>query len=78
MFGKFNFKFQNEQQLTYFMELIKGKTLKIPGGLFTVLVCIVSFCVLTIVFALMTRLLPYFFMIMFGIMMYRFVRNMFR
>ena len=25
MFGKFNFKFQNEQQLTYFMELIKGK-----------------------------------------------------
>ena len=57
---------------------INGKTLKIPGWLFTILVCVVSFCVLTFVFALMTRLLPYFFMIMFGIMVYRFIRNIFR
>ena len=57
---------------------IRGKQLKIPGWLFTVLVCIISFVVLTFVFALMTRLLPYFFMIMFGVMMYRFIRNFFR
>lgn len=57
---------------------VKGKTIRIPSWLFTILVCILSFCVLTVVFALMTRLLPYFFMIMFGIMVYRFVRNIFR
>lgn len=55
-----------------------GKTLKIPGWLFTILVCVVSFFVLTLVFALMTRLLPVFFMIMLGVMLYRFVRNVFR
>ena len=57
---------------------IKGKTVKIPGWLFTILVCVISFCVLTFVFALMTRLLPYFFFVMLGIMMYRFIRNIFR
>ena len=57
---------------------VNGKTIRVPGWLFTILVCVLSFCVLTVVFALLTRLLPYFFMIMFGIMVYRFVRNMFR
>ena len=57
---------------------INGRQIKIPGWLFTVLVCVVSFCVLTLLFALMTRLLPYFFLIMFGIMMYLFIRNIFR
>ena len=56
----------------------KGKTLKIPGWLFTILVCVISFFVLTFLFAVMTRLLPVFFMIMVGIMLYRFVRNIFR
>lgn len=56
----------------------RDKTLKIPGWLFTILVCVVSFFVLTFVFALMTRLLPYFFLVMFGIMAYRFIRNIFR
>lgn len=55
-----------------------GKTLKVPGWLFTILVCVICFFVLTFIFALMTRLLPFFFMIMFGVMMYRFVRNIFR
>lgn len=66
------------QQSGYRYFNLNGKTLKIPGWLFTILVCVVSFCVLTFVFALMTRLLPYFFLVMFGIMMYRFVRNIFR
>ena len=57
---------------------IQGKQLKIPGWLFTILVCVISFFVLTIIFALMTRLLPFFFMMMLGIMMYRFIRNIFR
>lgn len=55
-----------------------GKTFRLPGWLFTILVCVICFCVLTVVFALMTRLLPYFFLIMFGVMMYRFIRNIFR
>ena len=57
---------------------INGKTIRIPGWLFTILVCVISFCVLTIVFALVTRLLPFFFMIMFGVFLYRFIRNVFR
>ena len=57
---------------------LNGKILKIPVWLFTILICVVSFFVLTFVFALMTRLLPIFFMIMFGVMIYRFVRNIFR
>lgn len=55
-----------------------GKTFKIPAWLFTILICVISFCVLTVVFALMTRLLPFFFMIMLGVFMYRFVKNLFR
>ena len=57
---------------------LNGKTIKIPAWLFTILVCVLSFFVLTFVFALLTRLLPFFFMIMFGIMVYRFVRNILR
>ena len=69
---------ESAQDANYRYFNINGRTLKIPGWLFTILVCVVSFCVLTFVFALMTRLLPYFFMIMFGIMVYRFIRNIFR
>ena len=69
---------ESVQDANYRYFNINGKTLKIPGWLFTILVCVVSFCVLTFMFALMTRLLPYFFMIMFGIMVYRFIRNIFR
>ena len=69
---------ESAQDANYRYFNINGRTLKIPGWLFTILVCVVSFCVLTFVFALMTRLLPYFFMIMFGIMLYRFIRNIFR
>ena len=69
---------ESAQDANYRYFNINGKILKIPGWLFTILVCVVSFCVLTFVFALMTRLLPYFFMIMFGIMVYRFIRNIFR
>lgn len=67
---------KREDNYRYFN--INGKILKIPGWLFTVLICVISFCVLTFVFALMTRLLPFFFMIMFGVMIYRFFRNVFR
>ena len=57
---------------------VNGKTFRIPGWIFTILVCVLCFCVLTVVFALVTRLLPFFFMIMLGVMMYRFIRNTFR
>ena len=52
---------ESAQDANYRYFNINGKTLKIPGWLFTILACVVSFCVLTFVFALMTRLLPYFF-----------------
>lgn len=57
---------------------INGKTIKIPGWLFTILVCVVSFFILTILFSLMTRLLPFIFMMIFVVTMIRFLKNMFR
>lgn len=56
---------------------IHGKQIRVPGWLFTILVCFVSFLVLTVVFALMTQLLPFIFLIVMGIALYRFIRNMF-
>lgn len=56
---------------------VNGKTWKIPGWLLTILICVVSFCVLTFIFSLMARLLPYFILVMFGVMIYRFFRNNF-
>ena len=69
---------ENSADSNYRYSNLNGKTLKIPGWLFTILICVISFCVLTVLFALMTRLLPFFFMIMLGVFMYRFVRNIFR
>ena len=57
---------------------IKGKTIRVPGWLFTILICLLCFCVLTVVFALMTKLMPFFFMLMMGIFVYRMFRNLFR
>lgn len=57
---------------------INGKTIKIPGWLFTILVCVVSFFILTILFSLMTRLLPFIFMMIFVVTMIRFLKNLFR
>ena len=57
---------------------INGKTMKLPSWLFTILVCVVCFFVLTIVFSLMTRLLPFIFMIIFMVTMIRFLKNLFR
>lgn len=57
---------------------INGKTMKLPSWLFTILICVVCFLVLTFVFSLMTRLLPFIFMIIFMVTMIRFLKNMFR
>ena len=57
---------------------INGKTVKLPSLLFTILVCVLCFFVLTIVFSLMTRLLPFIFMMIFVVTMIRFLKNMFR
>ena len=57
---------------------IQGKTIKLPNWLFTLLVCVVCFFVLTIVFALMTRLLPVVFFIIIVISAIRFLKNLFR
>ena len=56
---------------------INGKTIRLPGWLFTILVCVVSFFVLSIVFSLMTRLLPFIFMFIFMVTMIRFFKNLF-
>ena len=52
-----------------------GKTLRIPGWLFSVLVFLVLFCVLTVVFTLISWLLPYMMVIFAGVMLYRFIRS---
>lgn len=56
---------------------VRGKTIRLPGWLFTILVCVVSFFVLSVLFALMTKLMPFFFMIMMGVFLYRMIRNIF-
>ena len=57
---------------------INGKTVKLPGWLFTILVCFVSFFILSIIFSLMTLLLPFIFMFIFMVTMIRFLKNLFR
>ena len=57
---------------------INGKTFKLPGWLFTILVCVVCFFVLSIAFALMTRLIPFFIMIILAVTVFRFFANLFR
>lgn len=52
-----------------------GKMLRIPGWLLTVLICLIVFCVLTVVFTLISWLLPYMLVIFSGVMLYRFFRN---
>ena len=56
---------------------VKGKTIRLPGWLFTILVCVVSFCALTIVFALVANLMPIFILVMMGVFLYRMFRNLF-
>lgn len=65
-----------EQEYRHFN--VGGKSFKLPSWLFTILVCVVSFFVLTVVFALMTRLIPYLFLIIFVVSMFRFFKNLFR
>lgn len=57
---------------------MKGKVLRIPNWLFTILVCVVCFFVLTLVFVLMSRIMPYLFIFMMGVFVYRMIRNLFR
>ena len=57
---------------------VKGKNIRIPSWLFTILVCFVSFFILSIIFSLMTRLLPFIFMFIFMVTMIRFLKNLFR
>ena len=66
------------QDDTYRYFNINGKTIRLPGWLFTILVCFVSFFVLSIIFSLMTRLLPFIFMFIFMVTMIRFLKNLFR
>lgn len=57
---------------------VKGRTIRVPGWLFTILICLFCFCILTVIFALMTKMMPFFFMLMMGIFIYRMIRNIFR
>ena len=57
---------------------IGGKVIRLPGWLFTVLVCVIGFFVLTIAFALLTRLVPFLFMFILIVTGIRFLKNLFR
>ena len=65
-----------EKDYRYFS--VGGKNFKLPGWLFTILVCVVCFFVLSIAFALMTRLIPFFIMIILAVTVFRFFANLFR
>ncbi len=54
-----------------------GKTLRIPGWLFSILVCLLVFCVLTAVFTLLFNLLPIIMMVIAAVFIYRFFRSIF-
>ena len=60
-----------------FFEL-KGQKIKLPGWMITILVCLVSFCILTVVFALLAKLLPFLWLMMLGVFFYRMIRKLFR
>ena len=55
-----------------------GKIIRLPGWLFTILVCVVSFFVLTLVFALLTQVVPFIFMAVIIVTGIRFLKNLFR
>ncbi|MBQ9991068.1 MAG: DUF1700 domain-containing protein [Lachnospiraceae bacterium] len=52
-----------------------GKTLRVPGWLFSLLLCLVVFCVLTVVFTVISWFLPYLLVIFGCVMLYRFFRR---
>lgn len=54
-----------------------GKVLRIPGWLFTILICLLLFCILTVVFTLITNLLPFIGLILLFVFAYRFFRSIF-
>ena len=57
---------------------INGKKILLPGWLFTVLVCVICFFVLTFVIVLVTRLIPLLLVFMFIMFLYRTFREFFR
>lgn len=69
---------EDKREKKYRFFQINGKSFRIPEWLFTILVCVVCFCVLTVIFALMSTLLPYLFLLMFAVLMYHYIRNIFR
>lgn len=56
---------------------IKGKTIRMPGWLITILICFFCFFVLSLLVAFVFRLIPLLFVLMIGIFIYRMFRNLF-
>ena len=57
---------------------INGKNIRIPSWLLTILVCMVVFCILTLIFTITSALLPYILPIIGISILYRFIKNLFR
>ena len=56
---------------------IKGRKIRIPQWLFTILICIICFCVLTVLFAFITKVMPILLLIGLGVFLFRKIRNFF-
>ena len=56
---------------------IKGRKIRIPQWLFTILICIICFCVLTLLFAFITKVMPILLLIGLGVFLFRKIRNFF-
>jgi uncharacterized membrane protein len=57
---------------------INGRTFRMPGWLFTLIICLIIFGVLTLVFTVTSALLPYLFPILVIFLFYRLIRSIFR
>lgn len=57
---------------------IKGKTFRLPGWLFTLIVCVIFICILSVVFTVISWVLPYVLLITVGVMLVRFIRGFFK
>lgn len=57
---------------------IKGKTFRLPGWLFTLIVCVIFVCILSVIFTVVATVLPYVLFIVAVVFLCRWIRGFFR
>lgn len=57
---------------------IKGKTFRLPGWLFTLIVCVIFVCILSVIFTVVAWAMPYVIVIAVIVFLCRWIRGFFR